>query len=189
MELIDLLSDERVLYYGFEGHIKPELSRLKHEFLKVIHQVNPNVVQLGRHTSGIICSFETDAIELTFDVSLMRPSVMRHMTMLAESGFDLYLGFGKHQQFYQSFGPETGKSDYQHTVSFNERKLRHIILYFPLYNGINRFMVQIQDAFFGSKPLALQKKNSHLWHFYHTRSLCIQTWVIAFVLVVQSSQR
>lgn len=158
MEIIDLLTDERVLYYGFEGQKKPELSRLKPEFMEILGQINPHLILLGRHTSGIICSFETDSASLTFDVSLMRPSVMKHMTILAESGIDLYLGQDNDQQFYQSFGPESGKSNYVHTVSFQHPGMKHIILYFPLYNGINRLMVSVDGSVFRKKAIDYEQK-------------------------------
>lgn len=158
MEIVDFLTDDRIKVYGLEGSRKPEFSRLKPDFIGRIERVNPNLIELGRHTSGILCSFETDALSLTFDVSLLRPSVMKHMTILAESGFDLYIGQGSNQTFYQSFGPEAGKSTFVHTVSFGKQALRHIILYFPLYNGIQRMNLSLECQVMRSKCIDFQQK-------------------------------
>ncbi|WP_235550567.1 SGNH/GDSL hydrolase family protein [Paenibacillus sp. Soil750] len=105
------------------------------------------VHQLANCTAGGQISFRTDSARLAISVELTAPANMYHMPATGQCGFDVYVGEPGHQQFLS-----TARFDHHHqgyeVILFQLPKgeTRHVTLNFPLYQGVGKVSVGIDEG-------------------------------------------
>jgi hypothetical protein len=132
-------------YINLYGLPYGDRHRLNLDLKEQILLENKHLIELGQHLSGAHMAFKTTAKSINFYVELARISVHPHMTNLAESGLDIYLKHNNEWVFYRSIMPISCKKEYEQTIEFFDNRLKEIIVYFPLYNEIIDFKINIDD--------------------------------------------
>lgn len=103
----------------------------------IASRVSEGISALNACTSGGRVRFVTDSKTIGISVKTSYVSVMNHMTQVGIRGFALYADGA----YYRSFVPpqnndEKSANEYQSQISFSEKRLREITIYFPLYNDV-----------------------------------------------------
>lgn len=99
--------------------------------------ISDGVYQLSRHTSGGRVCFRTDSDFVAIVAEMAGIYIMPHEAFLGSSGFDLYVRENGKQTFAGAFMPDVSKKPHlEGTVKFPSRKMRDIIINFPLYCGV-----------------------------------------------------
>ncbi|MGM9664675.1 MAG: SGNH/GDSL hydrolase family protein [Eubacteriales bacterium] len=110
----------------------------------VAESVSEGVAQLSRHTSGGRACFRTDSDFIAIDAKMTGIYIMPHMAYLGSSGFDVYIREDGKQRFYGAFMPDITKNpSLQRIINLPSRKMREIIINFPLYCGVAALSVGI----------------------------------------------
>ncbi len=113
--------------------------RLGEEERAAINLVSKDVAYLATHSAGIQLLFKTDSRVVKIRVRNSEAFSMKNMTFMGCSGFDSYYSedgkeFTYHASAFANFIDANTWVDYP--VCFKDRKLRYLILDFPLYNGV-----------------------------------------------------
>ncbi|TNJ66610.1 hypothetical protein FE784_08560 [Paenibacillus hemerocallicola] len=112
-----------------------------------MHELPPAVDRLANSTAGGQIAFRTDSPRLALRVELAGPAGMYHMPATGQCGFDVYLGEPGDQQYYGTTRFNHAKSSYEvELYGFPEKRLRHVTLNFPLYQGVNEISVGIEPG-------------------------------------------
>lgn len=113
-------------------------------------KVPSGVWSLSRQSAGIAIRFHTQADRIEARWDLLNPSLdMPHMPATGVSGLDLYTrpGPGKSWTFVRNGRPT---SQLTNNATFTPGKSdtpREFLLYLPLYNGVTRLELGVDDAF------------------------------------------
>lgn len=108
---------------------------------EIAQNTNEGVKTLYAMTAGGRLRFVTDSeyIVLSCKLPYFAPSV--HMTLGGVCGFDLYVD----NVFYAMFAPPLDVKDgYESIISFGDRKMREIMIYFPLYSEVSEVVLGLQ---------------------------------------------
>ncbi len=108
---------------------KPVLRRLP---ARLKDTFRPPVWGLAQSPSGGRIRFKTDSKIVGIVAQSPNNSMMHHMTIIGESGFDLY----SDGEYIGSAWPERTNSIVKEWSLGRERKLRDITIYLPLYKGV-----------------------------------------------------
>ena len=119
-----------------EGRGWPHKSRVFDRLPTAAEQVVPNAVwQLSRHPAGICVHFRTDSSRISARWTLLSKQLtVPILSPVASSGCDLYVEDNGWR--WAGVGLPTGTSNEAVLVKDLTRKLRHFMLYLPLYNGV-----------------------------------------------------
>ncbi|HOL50484.1 MAG TPA: SGNH/GDSL hydrolase family protein [bacterium] len=116
-------------------------------------QIPEAVDELANHTAGGVARFQTDSRFLKIKVELRAIVNMMHMPATGHSGVDCYIGEPKKQTYCSTAIPLPDNKIYERELfRFNEKKIRSIDLYFPLYNGVNKASIGIENGAKIKKP-------------------------------------
>lgn len=113
---------------------------------KTAKSTNDGVYHLYRHTSGGRITFETDSpyvsIAYKGDVTLFP-----HMPLTGTAGFDLYIFEDGEFHYFKSFVPPVDKKKkYDSIVEFGSRKMRKILIHFPLYSNVDSLHIGLDGS-------------------------------------------
>ncbi|WP_103996244.1 SGNH/GDSL hydrolase family protein [Paenibacillus sp. UNC499MF] len=112
------------------------------------------VDRLADCTAGGQIRFMTDTAQLSVRVRLGGDAVMPHMTLLGQSGFDCYIGEPGNQRYVATASFKPGDSGYTSRLyKFGERRMRHVTLNFPLYQGVEEVWIGTDDDARLEEPL------------------------------------
>jgi len=136
--------------YGF---YMPESAE---EFRRIPNEVAKNMSEgafgLNVCTAGGRVRFKTDSKYIALKMTTSAPSVMPHMAATGSVGFDLYADghfAGNYKPAVDYSDPVratfTVKGGYEGIVEFPERKMRDIIINFPLYSGVGDVLIGLQE--------------------------------------------
>lgn len=120
---------------------------------EIANQCNPSVKGLHTMTSGGRVRFQTDSEYIILKAIYPSLFLVDCMPLVGSSGFDIYVD-GK---FYKKFGipvlySEEGKpyydieGGYEAITLFENRKMRDIIINFPLYNEVSDVYIGLQES-------------------------------------------
>ena len=100
--------------------------------------------KLANNTAGGQIHFQTDSPKVLVRVELAYASSMYHMPPTGQSGFDLYMGEPGKMTYVSTarFSPKSTKYEVA-LLNGTGKKNRHVILNFPLYNGVKSVEVGI----------------------------------------------
>ncbi|MGC8805697.1 MAG: SGNH/GDSL hydrolase family protein [Candidatus Ratteibacteria bacterium] len=122
-------------------------------------QIPQAVDYLANNTAGALVRFKTDSQSLWVKVNLREVVNMMHMPATGHSGFDCYIGEPKKETYCSTAIPVAGSQTYERQlIKFAEKKIRHITLYFPLYNGVHDVWVGIDASAKITRPMRLPVK-------------------------------
>ena len=111
--------------------------------------VSPGVGQLCRHTAGGRVRFRTDSGYLALRAVLTDSIWMGHMAFLGSCGFAVYVERDGVPAFCKSVIPAADRGAgprelVEGVISFPDRRLRDITVYFPLYSGVEELWFGLQ---------------------------------------------
>ena len=105
-----------------------------------------SVEHLAWHTSGAQLRFLTDSRGLTLRIKLAAPPSMVHMPATGQCGFDCYLDEGQGLYFYSTTKyPDQNVDQTMPLFNFPEAQLRHVAINFPLYQGVEKVEIGVEE--------------------------------------------
>ena len=109
----------------------------------VAKDISIHVHNISRQTAGGRIRFKTDSPYIALNVKNLPRPPMPQLTLVAQVGFDLYIG----NEYYNSFVPPSNITvGYESVVDFPTSEMREITLNFPLYYGVEDVFVGIKDG-------------------------------------------
>ena len=114
--------------------------------LDVAKAVSAGVYHHARHTSGGRLCFATDSTSLKIAVEYAEFGAMPHMPLTGSSGFSLFELTDKGERYVAMFAPyHIETSGFTASVQLGGG-FRRYVLYFPLYNVVNRLSVALDES-------------------------------------------
>lgn len=113
----------------------------------IADKVNISVRELNRNSSGGRIRFRTDSQRIILSAVLSTVCHFPHMPLTGTSCFDLYAD----GQYVNIFRPEFFETDkeesdrYDATICFDDKKMRDILIHFPLYNEVREVYVAVEE--------------------------------------------
>lgn len=105
------------------------------------------VFSLGRDTAGLAVHFTTDTPTLRVRWTLRRERLaLPHMAATGVSGLDLYSKIGDAWRWVGVARPERSGTNESVFFANQERTAREFLLYLPLYNGVEKLELAIDEA-------------------------------------------
>lgn len=153
MEWIDF-PDDRFKVHGLAwwNENKPDLSRLPKRLKDTFR---PPVWSLAQCPAGGRVRFKTDSTTIGFRAKAPDRTVMHHITLIGEAGFDIYVdGF-----FMGSVWPDAeGEMQAMWRIG-KERKPRDITIHMPLYKPTTIKQIGVEEGSIieAPKPFAIEK--------------------------------
>ena len=135
------IEDKRFSIYGvfFENGLYRRLPE------KVATAVSEGVYNLHIHTAGGRIKFITDSAFIAVKAVMPEIGKMPHFAMTGSAGFDLYVG--KKEEYYASFVPPCDMADgYEAVVCFGNKTQREITINFPLYSGVSKLYIGLEEC-------------------------------------------
>lgn len=134
------------------GLCKPHEGTYKRMPYDIAQKVNEGVMYTSRHTSGGRVRFKTDSQKITLKCYFPSVGNMSHMPMTGIMGFDLFAD----GEYYKTFSPilysyekfcmyEDGRRGFESTIEFTSRKMRDILINFPLYNEVSEVYIALEE--------------------------------------------
>lgn len=133
-------TDERFLVRGLCGfQSDKEFTRIPKMYLASMPE---RVRVLKDHTSGGRVSFTTDSSYIAVRYVGKR-SVLPHATAILTNGFDVY----EENKFLGSIiPPATFADNYERVIELGERKMRNIVIDFPLYGEVKELFIGLENG-------------------------------------------
>lgn len=113
---------------------------------KIADQVSAGVAGLNHHTAGGRVRFRTNSSFIGIRAVMNTCSLMPHITLLGQSGFDLYRkkeGESK-EIFYHSFMPPMGMQSGYSSPFATDGALADYTINFPLYDGVRELYIALK---------------------------------------------
>jgi len=115
---------------------------------EVAQTVSEGVAKLSQFTAGGRVRFRTDSSCIAIRAELTNKAVMPHMTLIGQSGFDLYHKIpetGK-DTYLCSFKPPAGVTTGYSSLAYITGDLRDYTINFPLYAGVNALYIALKKG-------------------------------------------
>ena len=115
---------------------------------KVAGKISAGVCSLNMHTAGGRLCFSTDSSFLQLAVQYSVLTEMMHMPLTGSAGFSLFEITEQGERHIGNFAPanQTAKKGYVASVSLGKGGMRQYVLYFPLYNQVNRLSLALEGS-------------------------------------------
>ncbi len=149
--------------FDLYGLYKPKLGE---DFIRMppetAESVSEVILRLCHQTSGGRVRFSTDSPYIAILAELPSISHMPHMPLSGSTGFDMYIFENNQYKYVHSFIPPYDVGDkYEAGFSFEDEKMRDIIINFPLYNSLSELYVGVKEnssvlsggRYIGEKPI------------------------------------
>lgn len=114
----------------------------------VAEKTSTGVRDLNNHTSGGRLRFKTDSTRVVIKCKWEFFGMMPHMAVTGSCGFDLYADgeyvstFIPEIKYIDGYRPSFDSSTgYESSVSFNDKKMRDIVINFPTYNSVSNLII------------------------------------------------
>ncbi|MBE6937584.1 MAG: hypothetical protein E7460_03385 [Ruminococcaceae bacterium] len=111
---------------------------------EVADNTNEGVAWLARHTSGIRLRIKTDSARIALKADLGGIDLMYHMPITGSAGFDIFLWEKGKQSFVAGLAPACVCKEICGIHDFGEKKVRDIVINFPLYNCVKSLSVGLE---------------------------------------------
>ena len=130
--------------YGLMQQSSGKFERIPQQ---IADKVNVSVQQLNSNTSGGRIRFKTDSKQIIVNAVLPTVCHFPHMPLTGSSCFDLYADGEYVNVFRPDFFDKTkdGTARYDAAIFLGERKMRDIIIHFPLYNEVRDVFVALEE--------------------------------------------
>ena len=130
------------LYGLYEPHETGVFRRLP---AGVAEACNPGVVNEFTSTSGGRVRFCTDSDYVALHAVLPRAWKYDNGTLAGMAGFDLFVYTGTSYRFYSTFRFQD-PSEYENIIRFPDRRLREIMIHFPLYSSVEAVHIGVRSG-------------------------------------------
>ncbi|MBR7140497.1 MAG: SGNH/GDSL hydrolase family protein [Lentisphaeria bacterium] len=120
---------------------------------------NEKVVTLARCTAGAQIRFRTDSNRILLSVRNTSSSAGVTMAETGCRGFDLYTGTPGKEIFWNTALPISGDESYIDEIFYTDKKeMREFRLNFPLYNGVQKLSIALEEnaVLLPPSPLAVK---------------------------------
>jgi lysophospholipase L1-like esterase len=114
-----------------------------HRLPKTI-ETRPNLIALGKHSSGIYFDFKTNSTAISLKVDILSKAYMAHMAATGQNGFDLYFK-NKGKWIFLATTKVNFESYALTLIKDLKPALREYRLYFPLYNEVKDIYLGIDE--------------------------------------------
>ncbi len=111
---------------------------------EIAEKINPSVKALHRHTSGGRIRFRTDSTQILLRSVLGPFDSFDHMPKTGFACFDLYVD-GEYTNSFRHSSKKTYGNIYDSTITVGEKKMRDILINFPLYNRVDDVFIALND--------------------------------------------
>ena len=138
--------------------------RLSEEERNIINPISPDVAYLSTHSAGIQLLFKTDSRVVKIRVRNTEAFGMKNMSFMGCSGFDSYYSEDGKQFLYHTSANATfidANTWVDYPVYFRDKKVRYLILDFPLYNGVFDLDIMLEKGSF-AEPFEYENKKKIL---------------------------
>ena len=155
IKIYDIEESPFRLYGIFKPENETEFIRIPRKTAK---DTSESVAMLNSHTSGGRVRFKTDSKYIALKCILPYINLMPHMPLTGSVGFDLFAD-GKYlktfipdienlKEYYAHYNDKNYQMTlgYEDIIEFNDRKMRDIIINFPLYNAVNKVLLGMEDS-------------------------------------------
>jgi len=156
-EIVTKINKDDVKFYDASSGIFPlyglvkgvpgeEFRRLPSAFSKTISE---HINFHGSNSTGGRMRFITNSkyVALHCEYRLANMGKSSTSTSTSTSGFDLYIVRDGKAVFYKQFSPPYDFTDgFESVVEFPNNEEKEIIIHFPLYNGVKKLYVGLQDS-------------------------------------------
>ncbi len=110
-------------------------------------KVSDNIKSLNRKTAGGRLRFKTDSAYVALYVVVTEEFKMPRMALCGTSGFDIYESTESGQRYMGTYIPPAEyDTEYDGIVHFNGKKMRDLIINFPLFAGVKKLYVGIEKG-------------------------------------------
>jgi hypothetical protein len=132
------------------GWFREEPSVLRRLPSRMKDRVSPAVWGLAQHPSGGRLRFRTDSLRLGLVAKNPDASTMHHMTSVGQNGFDVYVD----GEYRGSAWPEATGLIRKEWALGEERRMREVTLYLPLYKAVTveRLVIEPGSMLAAPKP-------------------------------------
>ena len=108
----------------------------------VAKATSESVHSLHKHTAGLRLRFKTNSDYVAIKAEMPQAWKMPHFAITGSCGFDLYAN-GK---YVRSFIPPVNiQNGYESVIEFGNKKMRDVIIHFPLYSEVSALYVGISN--------------------------------------------
>ena len=108
------------------------------------NQVNPGVKELHTRTAGGRVRFRTDSDRIAIRATKDSSGLMPHMPFVGSDGYDLYSLEEGNWRYCGSFKAPVNTADtYESILNLDGRKMRELMIHFPLYSGVRELLVGV----------------------------------------------
>lgn len=122
---------------------------------RVAETINEDIVSLSKYTAGGRIRFRTDSTKVTVNVTLSKVGRWNHWALTGSAGFDMYTEEEGGCRYVGTFRPPYDVEDtYEQTLEFSDRKLRNILIHFPLYSSVQELYIGLEETCRVLEPLA-----------------------------------
>ncbi|MDY3929741.1 MAG: SGNH/GDSL hydrolase family protein [Clostridia bacterium] len=143
MKVYDVEEKPFKIYGIFKPENESKFIRIPRE---IAEAANEGVRDLNNHTSGGRVRFRTDSQYIALKCHLPYVNLMAHMPLSGSAGFDIYAD-GKYIHTYiPDCGASSDSAEYEGIAEFEDRKMRDIVINFPLYNAVEKVFIGIEDS-------------------------------------------
>lgn len=111
---------------------------------EIAEKINPSVAALHKHTSGGRIRFRTDSKQILVRSILQPFDNFDHMPKTGFACFDLYVD-GEYKNSFRHSSKKTYGNTYDSTITVGEKKMREILINFPLYNAVDDVFIALDD--------------------------------------------
>jgi hypothetical protein len=134
--------------------------------LKPKYKISDGVDAGANCTAGGQIRFKTDSTSIAIKVQLSGTANMYHMAATGQCGFDCYIGYGETPIFCSSSKYDHTKDEYQYEFYNNpeDKKVKDIILNFPLYQGVKEVFIGLDSEANVYKPEKLSGKKKIVFY-------------------------
>ena len=161
MKLNSKISEQNMRVYSIDDEpfallgIKRDKDIYVRMALDAAKSVSPSVYDLAKHTSGGRVRFMTDSKFIALFCKVPAVGTMRHMPKSGQCGFDVFAD----GVFTTFLAPEDDTTEeFEGIHRFSGRKMREIVIHFPLYNTANNLYIGLEIGAAVEKCLPYKKK-------------------------------
>jgi len=154
LEVQTSLEEKDICFYDVKkapfdlyGHYKGELDIFKRMPDEIAQNVSHGVGRLAHHTTGIRVRFKTDSDYIAIKSVMPVVSIFSHMPLTGKAGFDMFEVIDGAYYYLKTFVPPKDMTNgYESIAYLPDKKMRDIIINFPLYNRVSELYVGIREG-------------------------------------------
>jgi len=143
VKLYDVRQEPFDLYGFYHAKKEPAFCRLPEDVAKA---TNEGVAYLATNTAGGRVRFATDSQYVALKAIMPGASFMPHMPICGSTGFDIYEIKEDRTDYVGTFMPPTDiKEGYESVARFGSRRMRQLMIHFPLYAPVKDLYLGFQE--------------------------------------------